>query len=378
MIKHFLLLLLLTSLYACSGAEDNSEPPAELVDFESSIEIEELWSVSIGGGDQQQYLKLYPLMLEDRLIVADRNGEVLAVNLKNGNKIWQVNLDVILSGGVGGNEQSLFVTTRDGEIISLNAEGKVNWRERISSEVLVPPVLIDEVVIIKSLDGQVSGLDIKTGKLIWLYKRDVPNLSLRGNSRPVINRNLIYTGLDNGRLAVLKAEDGSVLFDTAVAIPQGRSELERMVDIDGDAELRSGVLYVASYQGRVVAIDARKGHLLWSRKLSSSTGVEVDDSTLYSSDSMDHIWALDRNNGATLWKQEKLKARQLTRPVEMGNTIVVGDYEGYLHWLSKYDGHFMARVHMDDEGFLVPPILKNDRLYVVSRSGDVAAYSIKN
>ena len=161
MIKHFLLLLLLTSLYACSGAEDNSEPPAELVDFESSIEIEELWSVSIGGGDQQQYLKLYPLMLEDRLIVADRNGEVLAVNLKNGNKIWQVNLDVILSGGVGGNEQSLFVTTRDGEIISLNAEGKVNWRERISSEVLVPPVLIDEVVIIKSLDGQVSGLDIR-------------------------------------------------------------------------------------------------------------------------------------------------------------------------------------------------------------------------
>ena len=377
MIK-LLLSFLFISLYACGGADDNSEPPAELVDFESTAEVEELWNVSIGSGDEQQYLKLYPLMLDDRMIVADRQGVVVALDLESGDEVWEIELNTILSGGVGGDAQHHFVTTRDGEIIALDADGKINWRERISSEVLVPPVVVGKVLVIRSLDGQISGLDINTGKLNWLYKRDVPALSLRGNSRLLVNQGRIYSGLDNGRLAVLNAENGRVLYDVAVAIPKGRSELERMVDIDGDAALSSDVLYMASYQGRVVAIGTRRGQLQWSRKLSTSTGVEVDNSTLFSSDARDFIWALDRNNGATLWKQEKLKARQLTRPVEMGEAIVVGDFEGYLHWISKYDGHFIAREEMDSDGILVPPVVKNNRLYVISRGGEVAAYKLNN
>jgi len=378
MIKFFLLSFLTATLYACGGAEDNSEPPAELVDFEATAEVEELWSTSIGGGDEQQYLKLYPLMLDDRLIVTNRQGRIAALDLQTGDEIWEVELDVILSGGVGGNAEHHFVTTRDGEIIALDAKGKITWRKQLSSEVLVPAVIVDKVIIIRSLDGQISGLDLETGKQNWIYKRDVPALSLRGNSRPVVNRGLLYNGLDNGRLAVINAEDGRVVYDIAVAVPKGRSELERMVDIDGDASLNDGVLYIASYQGRVVAVDIRKGRLIWSRKLSTSTGVEVDDSTLFSTDDRDHIWALDKNNGATLWKQEKLKARQLTRPVKMGEAIIVGDFEGYLHWLSKYDGHFISRIEVDDAGILVPPMVKNNRLYVVSRGGDVVAYKLKN
>jgi outer membrane protein assembly factor BamB len=376
MIKFFFLSFLTVSLYACGGSADNSEPPAELIDFEATAEVDELWNASIGSGDDQQYLKLYPLMLDDRLIVANRQGEVVAIDLETGDEIWKVELDVVLSGGVGGNAEHHFITTRDGEIIALDGKGKISWREKLSTEVLVPPVVVDKVIVVRSLDGQITGLDLNTGKLNWLYKRDVPALSLRGNNRPVVDQGRIYNGLDNGRMAVLNAKDGRVLYDVAVAIPKGRSELERMVDIDGDAKLSSGVLYIASYQGRVVAIDVRKGQLIWSRKLSTSTGVEVDGSTLFSTDERDHIWALDSNNGATLWKQEKLKARKLTRPVEMGDTIVVGDFEGYLHWISKYDGHFVARVEVDSDGILVPPIVKNNRLYVVSRGGDVAAYKL--
>jgi len=377
MIK-LLLSLLFISLYACGGAEDNSEPPAELVDFEATAEVKELWSTSIGDGDEQQYLKLYPLILNDRMIVADRQGSVVALDLETGDEVWVIELDVILSGGVGGDEQHHYVTTRDGEIIALGADGKIDWRHRISSEVLVPPVVVGKVLVIRSLDGQISGLDINTGKLSWLYKRDVPALSLRGNSRLLVIKGRIYSGSDNGRLAVLNAADGRVIYDVAVAIPKGRSELERMVDIDGDAVLSSDVLYMASYQGRVVAIGTRRGQLQWSRKLSTFTGIEVDNSTVFSSDARDYIWALDRNNGATLWKQEKLKARQLTRPVEMGEAIVVGDFEGYLHWLSKYDGHFIARIEMDGDGILVPPVVKNNRLYVISRGGEVAAYKLNN
>ena len=377
MIKQLSLIFLLTTLYACGGS-DNSEPPAELVDFEASVEIEELWNISVGDGDKRQYLKLYPLMLEERLIVADRNGDVIAVDLEQGKTVWEVDLKVVLSGGVGGNEQHHLVTTRDGEIISLDASGKIVWREQISSEVLVPPVIVNNVVVIRSIDGQITGLDVNTGKQNWIYNREVPDLTLRGNSRPVVNQNYVYTGLDNGRMTALDSNDGNVLYDVVVAIPEGRSELERMVDIDGDAQLNDNVLYMASFQGRVVAIDVRKGQQLWSRKLSSSTGVDVDASSLFISDSQDHVWAMDKNNGATLWKQEKLQARKLTRPVVMDDMLVVGDYEGYLHWLSKYDGHFMARVDTDNEGFLVPPVLKDDRLYVISRDGNLSVFRIKN
>ena len=373
MIKNLLLPFFVFSLYACGGAEDNSEPPAELVEFKTTAQIEELWSASISD-DDQQYLKLYPLMLGDRLIVADRQGKIKALNLKTGDEVWQTDLDIILSGGVGGNDQYHFVTTRDGEIIALDNKGKIKWRQRISSEVLVPAVVEDEHVIVRSLDGQISSLNLSDGKQEWFYQREVPALSLRGNSRLVVNQGRVFSGLDNGRLTVLEADDGRVIYDVAVAIPKGRSELERMVDIDGDAVLNDGVIYMASYQGRVVAIDAARGQLQWSRKLSTSTGVEVAANTLFSGDERDHIWALDNNNGATLWKQEKLKARQLTRPVEMGDAVVVGDFEGYLHWLSKFDGHFIARVEVDSSGILIPPIVKDNHLYVVSRAGDVVAY----
>jgi outer membrane protein assembly factor BamB len=363
-------------LGAC-GSEDNSEPPTELVEFEQAADINQLWSTSIGDGVEQRYLKLYPLLLDDRLIITDRDGEVTALDIETGKELWTTKLDVVVSGGVGGNRENHLITTRDGEVILLDASGKEKWRGRASSETLVPPVIDDDVVIVRSVDGQMTALSLKSGEEVWANKHDVPALSLRGNSRPLVKHGRIYNGLDNGRLIVLDSSDGRTLFDLAIAVPKGRSELERMVDIDGDAAFENGVLYMASYQGRVVAIDVRRGQLAWTRNLSTATGVEISGSGLFSSDARDNLWALDRSNGATLWKQEKLKARQLTKPVVMGETLVVGDFEGYLHWLSQYDGHFIARVEMDGAGILVPPIVKNDRLYVVSREGEVAAYQVK-
>ena len=376
-LKSFALALSFIFLVSCGSEEDNSEPPSELVDFEASAKVEKLWDVSIGDGSGQQYLKLYPLLLSERLIATDRNGLVQAININDGDSIWSVDLDVVISGGVGGNELYHAVTSRDGEVILLDSkDGNVKWRVNVSSEVLVPAEIVNNNLIIRTVDGKIIALHIESGAQRWVYKRDVPALSLRGSSRLVTKGDKIFAGLDSGRLVALD-NNGNPLFDSAVAIPRGKSELERIIDIDGDAVFRNNVLYIASFQGSVIAIDVRKGQLIWRRKLSTYTGVEVSGSGVFSSDEHDHLWGLDNNNGATLWKMDKLSARQITKPVAMDGAIVVGDSQGYLHWVSQYDGHFLVRVESDSSGFIVPPLVKDDRLYVLSRDGELIAYQYK-
>lgn len=374
--NRLLLLTFSAILLSACGDTDNAEPPAELVDFESSLQVEELWSVSTGEGVGQLFLKLFPLVLEDRIIVADREGKVSAFTLSNGKRLWQVELDEVLSGGVGGDKHNLILTGRNGHVIKLDGEGKLQWKVDASSEVLMPAQIAAERVIIRSVDGRISALNLADGSEKWSYKRDVPALSLRGNSQPIIKQSYIFNGLDNGRLVTLDLLDGHTIFDIAVSTPGGRSELERLVDIDGDSVLTNDSLYMASYQGRVVSIDIRRGQLNWNRKLSSYTGIEHNNAGLFIGDDKDHVWSLDASNGATLWKQDKLQARQVTRPVTMQQALVVADYEGYLHWLSAFDGHFMARYETDGSGIIIPPVVHNGVLYVLTRDGELSALKV--
>lgn len=376
MIRNFLIVLSALSLFAC-GDSDNAEPPAELVDFDASLTVKELWSVSTGSGVGQQYIKLFPLIIDDIIVVAGRQGDVAAYKLDTGKQLWSTEVGVVLSGGVGGNKNNLVLTGRNGHVIVLDESGKIKWKVDASSEVLMPAQIAGNLLIIRSVDGRISALNVKNGDEVWTYKRDVPALSLRGNSAPIIKQGYIFAGLDNGRLIALDQLSGNVVFDVAVGSPTGRSELERLIDIDGHAVIADDRLYMASYQGRVVSMDIRRGQLSWSRKLSTYSGVEYATSGLFISDDKDFIWALDSSNGATLWKQEKLKARQITRPVSFKNTLVVGDFEGYLHWLAPFDGHFLARVETDGSGIIVPPIEHNGRLYVITRDGELIAYDIK-
>ncbi|MDH5484962.1 MAG: outer membrane protein assembly factor BamB [Gammaproteobacteria bacterium] len=377
MIKSFFLACLIAVLSACSSASDNAEPPAELIDFEASFTVSEVWGVSTGGSDQQLFLKFYPLIIDDLMVVASRSGEVTALSSASGKQLWHVELDEMLVGGVGGDVDNYFVTTQDGHVIALHKQGEIKWKQDVSSEVLVPPEMSGRNVVIRTIDGRIVALDKATGKQVWSYQRDVPSLTLRGNSRLIVYQGIVFAGLDDGRLVALSAADGRVVFDVAVALPSGKSELERMVDIDGDAIIENSILYMASYQGQVVAIDIKRGQLLWSRKISTHTGVELSESALFVVDDRDHVWALDRNNGATLWKQDKFTARKLTTPVVMGDAIVVGDYAGYLHWLSQFDGHMLARKLMNDSGLLLSPVIHNNRLHVVARNGDVAVYEMQ-
>jgi len=379
MIRLLLILFLILPasfiLSACSD-DDNAEPPAELVDFKQTLEVKELWSVDTGNGVGQLFIKLFPLILDDRIVVTDRDGNVSAYALQTGKKLWQTALDISVSGGVGGDNNHLVISGRNGHVVLLDAKGKLVWKVDASSEVLMPAQIAGHSIIIRSVDGRISALNIKDGSEQWTYRRDVPALTLRGNSSPIIKQGYIFNGLDNGRLVTLDLLDGHTVFDIAVASPAGRSELERLVDIDGHAEMLKDTLYMASYQGRVISLDVRRGQLNWSRKLSAYNGVSYSSNSLFISDDKDSIWALDSKNGATLWKQEKLRARKITRPIVINKSIVVADYQGYLHFISQFDGHFQARIETDDSGVIVPPIEHDGRLYVVTRDGELFAFEI--
>jgi outer membrane protein assembly factor BamB len=326
--------------------------------------------------------------LEDIAVTVSRNGLLKVISLKDGEFEPDIELDSVISAGIGGNEDIWLVASRDAYVIAIDAKKRrVKWRTRVSSEVLARPVVHEETIVIRTVDGKILSLDMESGKIRWQYQRAIPDLTLRGTSEPVVARGKIFAGLADGRLIAISPDTGDVIWDIALAIPTGRSEIQRLIDIDGDAELYGRVLYAASFQGRIAAIDIDRGQFLWARDFSTHTGVILDDKVVYSSDDKGHIWALDRLNGATIWKQDKLAFRKLTRPTIIGDYLAVGDFEGYVHLMSRYDGHFIARFQLgqfDDlgwelgTGIIVPPIVKgDDRLVVVTRGGIIYSLALR-
>lgn len=379
--RYFILLISVLIISACAD-DSNVDEPTELVPFTSKYYLDVSWHKSSGAGVEEQYLFLHPLILKEIAVTVSRDGELNIIGLKSGEFEEDIQLDSIISAGVGGNEDVWLLATRDAHVIAVDAKSRSErWRTRVPSEVLVRPVIYKDTVIVRTIDGKILSLNIDSGKIRWQYQRAIPDLTLRGTSEPVIARGKIFVGLADGRLIAISPDNGEVLWDVALTVPAGRSEIQRLVDIDGDAELYGRVLYAASFQGRVAAIDVDRGQFLWARDFSTHTGVILDEKVLYSSDENGHIWALDRLNGATLWKQEKLAYRKLTRPTIIGDYLAVGDFEGYVHLLSRYDGHFIARYQLgqyDDlgwdlgTGIIVPPIVfRDDRLVVVTRGGIV-------
>ncbi|MBE9560455.1 MAG: outer membrane protein assembly factor BamB [Proteobacteria bacterium] len=377
--RYFILLVAVLFISACAD-DDNVDQPVELVPFASNYYLDVTWHKSTGAGAEEQYLFLHPLILKKIAVTISRDGILNIIGLKTGDFEQDIELNATISAGVGGNEDVWLLATRDAYVIAIDAKSRrERWRTRVPSEVLVRPVIYEDTVVVRTIDGKILSLNIDSGKIRWQYQRAIPDLTLRGTSEPVIARDKIFVGLADGRLIAISPDNGEVVWDVALSVPSGRSEIQRLVDIDGDTELYGRVLYAASFQGRVAAIDVERGQFLWARDFSTHTGVLLDEKTLYSSDEHGHIWALDRLNGATIWKQEKLAHRKLTRPTIIGDYLAVGDFEGYVHLLSRYDGHFIARFQLgqyDDlgwelaTGIIVPPIVfKEDRLVVVTRGG---------
>lgn len=385
-VRYYLLILSLSLLAACAG-DDNSEPPAALTEFEASKKIQEQWALRTHGAIEQQFLFIEPLLLKDKIITAGRDGVVTVIDIRKGLQLQEIDLDTTLSGGVGGDASLWLLATKNGELIAIEAStGLVKWQVNVPSEVLSRPVMASNSILVRTVDGQIVSLNRSTGKIRWSYQQTKPALTLRGSALLIVARDRVYAGMANGRMIALSLDRGEVIWDVVISTPQGHSEIQRLVDIDGRAELFGYVLYVAGYQGRIAAINVQKGQFLWKREFSTYTGVTVDAKAVYSSDERSHIWAMDRFSGATMWKQEKLQARNVTRPVLFGDYLVVGDADGYLHVMSKFDGHFIARVAVgdsDDEflgenGVLVPPVVTDDAIIVSTRDGLLYSYTLND
>jgi len=372
-IFHFSFFILLSG---CSGNKDNSEPPAPLVQFTPTLTVKTLWTAYTGGGTNKSYLKLAPVFDNEQLFTASPTGRVRAFNFRDGKQVWEQKIGIPISGGPGVGQDLVLVGSHKGDVVALSElDGHERWRTQVSSEVLVAPGISQGVVVVRTIDGKLFGLDSQNGERLWVYEANrVPLLTLRGMSTPLVKRDVVIMGFDNGKIALLELHKGKVLWEYAVGVPSGRSELERMVDIDADPLLVNEMIYVTSYQGRTMAINlAKGGKPLWEKKLSSHAGLGVDFDYLYVSDSNSHVWALNRQSGEDWWKQDKLHARNVTAPVSIGDYVVVGDSHGYLHWMRRDNGQFVARQELGEASITVRPLVIDGTLIAYNSAGKMVA-----
>ncbi|MCP5424505.1 MAG: outer membrane protein assembly factor BamB [Gammaproteobacteria bacterium] len=361
------------------AGSDNSLPPADLVPIDDPIAIQELWNKRVGSGTEGNFISLKPVVAEGAVFAASYDGIVSALDADSGAELWEKDTDLDITAGVGVGDGLVLVGTGDGVVLALaQSNGEERWRAQVSSEILATPRSASGVVVVRTGDGKFTGLDARSGERLWVYSHTVPALTLRGAAAPLLDQNVAVAGLDTGKLLVLSLRDGKLVWEKTIAPPQGRTELDRLVDIDTEPRVVNGVLFVAAYQGNITAIDIRSGNTLWTRDFSSHAGLDADTSGIYIVDENDSVWAIDLHNGNALWQQPELKGRRLSAPVISDDYVVVGDFEGYLHWLRKDNGRIVGRVRADSDGLKEAPISRNGRLYVLGEGGRLSVFQLGN
>jgi outer membrane protein assembly factor BamB len=377
--KILIISLLSAGLSACGTFfdKDNTPPPSPLVNFKPEINTTYAWYTSVGSGSGKEYLKLVPAVSDTAIYTTDSNGRVTATNKINGKTIWVNKTDFSVSGGLGAGDGIAVLGSQNGDVVALNQiDGKIRWQQKTSTEILAAPTIANNIALVKAIDGKITAYSVLDGHVIWTYQQVEPNLILRGASKPEISNNSVVAGFANGNLSKLSLHSGNLDWQKTIAIPEGSFAIQRMVDIDANPLVLGNRIYVATYQGRISALDLSSGQDIWTHDISSFTGIAADAEHVYVTDARSHVWAFDHNNGGVTWRQIELEARNITGPVVMGNYIVVGDAEGYLHWMSKQDGHFVARVKVNGSGIIATPVVENGVLYVLTKDGHLGAYQV--
>jgi outer membrane protein assembly factor BamB len=381
MSRQLLLLLAVLCVTGCSVFGDDDEPidpPAELTEFDAAFKVSRVWEQRIGGGTELLMLALSPAVDGGRVYAGTFDGRAIAVDAETGRRVWAVDTDAELSAGPSVGEGLVVFGTTDGQIVALDAlEGTGRWKATLSGEVLARPAVGNGLVIVRTVDGYLRALDAADGSEFWSVEQQVPRLSLRGNSAPAIVESAVIAGFDNGRIAAYDLDDGDIRWENVIAPPSGKTELERLADVDSSIVVVGQDVYVGSYNGRVASLAAESGQVLWSQDVPSYESLGVDWTALYASDQTGDVVALSRSSGAILWTQEALHMRQLTSPTPHENSVIVGDFEGYLHWLNALTGDLEARARVDSAAIVGQPVTAGDLLFVQTESGRLAAYRAK-
>ena len=366
-------LLLSLGLAACASSSGNK--PADLERIAApEVKGKTLWSASSGAGDKGRLSGLTASLAGDRLYAADAKGRVMAIDASNGDTVWELKTGYRFSGGPGIGDDTLLLGTLDGEVVALGAaDGAERWVAQASAEVLTKPVLSGGVAMARGGDGRIYGLDAATGAQLWVFERATPALTLRGTSSPVVVGRNVYLGLDTGEVVSLDVRSGEPEWQRTVREATGRTELERIVDVDAEMLVDDGRLFAISYGGELAVLTLATGRELWRRNVSSYAGMTLEDDRLYLSSSEGHVLALDADTGARIWQQEALSYRRLTAPALHKGNLVVGDYDGYLHWLSPADGAIVGRRKVAGAALRQAPQPYVGAVIVISTEGDIRA-----
>ncbi len=357
------------------SSEDESSPPRALEEIANEVMLSEVWQRKVIEGQGNRFLKLEMVISDGNLYVADRKGQVVALDQQTGETLWEVDTQLPISGGLEVGYENLFFGTTDADVVALKLnDGETTWTARVSSEVLSVPRFAEGLLVVRSIDGAINTLDASTGEDKWSYIRDVPALSLRGTSSPVLKSGGVISGYANGKLVVLRLTDGLQIWETSVAVPRGRGALSRMVDVDSDPLAGERFIYAATFNGGLVAVDIRSGEITWRRsEMSSYKKMAADWVSIFVVDINNHIWSADQSNGTINWEQSHLEHRQLTPLTKINDYLLTADYEGYLHVLSASDGHLLGRYKVSDAAITAAPIVDDGLIYVQDVNGEMTA-----
>ncbi|WP_017347772.1 outer membrane protein assembly factor BamB [Pantoea sp. A4] len=380
-------LMSVTLLSGCSlfSGEEDVVKMAPLPKVENQFNPQEAWSTSVGDGVGDFYSNLHPAWQDGTVYAADRFGIVKALDANNGKVKWKVdlsenpgffshNISALLSGGVTVSGNLLYIGSERGQVYALNTEdGKIVWQAKAAGEALSRPVVSDGLVLIHTSNGMLQGFDQATGAAKWSVNLDMPALSLRGESAPATAFGGAIVGGDNGRVSAVILSQGQLIWQQRISQPSGATEIDRLSDVDTTPVVVNGVVYALAYNGNLSALDLRSGQILWKREIGGVKDLIVDAGRIFTVDQDDRVIALNTDGGVAIWRQSELLHRNLTSPVLFNGYLVVGDSEGYVHWMNTDDGRFVAQQKVDSSGFQTEPVVAGDKLLIQAKGGEVYA-----
>jgi outer membrane protein assembly factor BamB len=372
--RRILPILLLAVVAACSKNKD-PDRPAKLVAFPETLHIQKVWTEKVGGTKVPLRLGLALDVEGDTVYAAGEKGDIAAFNLENGHPEWQTRTKLPLGGAVGFADGKIVVGSTDGDVIAVDAHsGKKLWSTNIVAEILAAPAVSSKMVLVRGVDGKLHALSMTDGHELWQQQQSVPKLSLRGTASPAIAGDVAVTGFDNGRVIASSLTDGASVWETQLQIPEGKTDIDRLADVDTKAQIVGNDVYVVGFQGKVAMMALDSGQIWWSHETSSYRSLAVDDDTLYMSTAEGDVVAMQRHTGTEVWRQKGLAHRGISGPAVAGDAIVVADFQGYVHWLDKKTGAIIGRVRVGKVRYTNPPVYAGGLVLLLNDRGVLDAY----
>lgn len=356
------------------ASKSKTNDPAPLVELKGSMAVRTAWKLDMGKANNYIFT---PAIVGNTLVLAGGDGSLARVEAANGRPLWRIKAPLGLTAGVGSDGNTIVVGGDKGAVLAYDMDGKALWTAQASSEVLSSPVVGEGVVVVRSIDNRIVGLDAKTGAKKWTVQRIAPPLSLRNAPGMIVVDKEVIIAQPGGKLLALTLATGAARWEVAVGEARGATELERVTDIGGAPVLFEKDVCAVSYQGRVGCFDVATGAAKWTKDLSSNVGVSVDQRFVFAVDDKGAMSAFNREGGASVWKNDKLAYRGLSTPVSYGRAVAVGDYQGIIHFLSREDGAFLARAATDGSAITSPPLVAGSNLIFQTQSGTVTAIAVE-